>query len=425
MKALDLPKKVEPLVRQGKRYKVIRGGRGSGKSWSVARIFVNIARHKPARFLCTREIQRTIQESVHYLLTDQIRALGYEDFFTITDTSIKGRNGSEFIFAGLRTQDITKLKSLEAIDYCWVEEGQVVSDKSWEILVPTIRKEGSEIWVTFNPELETDPTYERFVSSPPPDCLSILMNWRDNPWFPDVLEKERLTAFERDETEGKVKYNNIWEGRPLPAVEGAIFANEIAKVQDEGRIMPLSFNERLKVHCVWDLGWNDKMCIIFVQRQASSLMVVDYLEDSHRTYASYIKEMESKPYRYGYDFMPHDAGHRDPKYGKSHMDVMRELGRRPKEVPNIGVEAGIDVARETFPNVYFSDSKSVERLIHCLRRYRRNIPQTTNEAAKPLHDEFSHGADAFRYMAISAEDMRNEVQVSDPYKGLRGHGWAA
>ena len=147
--SLQIPTKLEPLFEHHSD-KIWYGGRGSTKSWSVARAFLRIGAAQKERFLCTREIQRTIGESVHQLLRDQIGAMGLESFYTVTENSIRGLNGTEFLFAGLRQQDVAKLKSFEGVTKVWVEEGQVVTAKSWEILIPTNRAEGSEIWIRCN-----------------------------------------------------------------------------------------------------------------------------------------------------------------------------------------------------------------------------------------------------------------------------------
>jgi len=144
-----------------RRYKVMYGGRGSGKSWAAARALVLQAYLEPLRVLCARETQKSINESVHELLKVQIAALGLDTEFVVQEQRILGRNGSEFAFAGLRQQGITNIKSFEGFDRVWVEEAQVVTRRSWEVLIPTIRKPGSEIWVTFNPELDTDETYKQ------------------------------------------------------------------------------------------------------------------------------------------------------------------------------------------------------------------------------------------------------------------------
>jgi phage terminase large subunit len=415
VQTVRLPARLEPLSKPA-RYKILYGGRGSGKSWSIARLLLVMGAEKKLRILCTREIQRTISESVHQLLRDQLSAMGLSAFYAVTETSITGRNGTQFLFAGLRQQDVAKIKSFEGVDIVWVEEAQVVTKKSWDILIPTIRKPGSEIWVSFNPELDTDETYVRFVAKPQPDSIVMKLTYADNEWFPDVLERERTTLQERDPE----AYANVWEGQCRSSVDGAIYAKEIAAAIEGRRIRPVPHDPLLKSHAVWDLGWNDAMTIIVAQRSSSEIRVIDYIEDSHRTYDSYVAELRAKPYRWGKDFLPHDGRAKNAQTGMSPIEVLTKLGRDVEQVPEIGVEEGIKAARQTFSRVYFDES--VERLVHCLKRYRRAVNQTTGEPGAPLHDEYSHGADAFRYMAVIAEQMTNDTgpALGDVYAGLRG-----
>jgi len=186
----QFPKKLNFLF-QPKRYKVAYGGRGSGKSWSFARALVIKAAYQKLRILCAREIQRSIRQSVHQLLQDQIQSLGYGAFYEVLENEIRGINGSQINFTGLANNTVESIKSFEGVDIVWCEEAQTISKKSWDILIPTIRKPDSEIWVSFNPDLDTDDTYQRFVISPPSDSKVVKINYTDNPWFPDVLEKER------------------------------------------------------------------------------------------------------------------------------------------------------------------------------------------------------------------------------------------
>lgn len=399
---IEIPQKLLPLF-QPKRYKVIHGGRGSAKSWSVARALVSIGATKPIRVLCARETQKSIQESVHRLLKDQIESLGLDQFYTIQENKILGTNGTEFTFAGIRQQGVANLKSYEGTDICWVEEAQVVTKKSWDVLIPTIRKPGSEIWVTFNPELDTDETFSRFVVRPPEESIVIQMNWQDNPWFPPELDKERRQWLDRD----PVGYLTTWEGKCRPAVEGAIYANEIEATQREGRIRAVPYDPQLKVHTVWDLGWNDSMSIICVQRVASEVRVIDYIEDSHRTIDSYVMQLQERKWNWGTDYIPHDGAHRDFKSGKSTQELLQTLGRNVQVLARGNPEEGIRLARMIFPRTYFDADRCTE-LVNHLKRYRRQINQVTQEAGAPLHDEHSHAADAFRYLAQSLEMMNND-----------------
>ena len=399
---IEIPDKLLPLF-QPKRYKVIHGGRGSAKSWSVARALVSIGATKSIRVLCARETQKSIQESVHRLLKDQIESLGLDQFYTIQENKILGINGTEFTFAGIRQQGVANLKSYEGTDICWVEEAQVVTKKSWDVLIPTIRKPGSEIWVTFNPELDTDETFSRFVVRPPEESIVIQMNWQDNPWFPPELDKERRQWLDRD----PVGYLTTWEGKCRPAVEGAIYANEIEATQREGRIRAVPYDPQLKVHTVWDLGWNDSMSIICVQRVASEVRVIDYIEDSHRTIDSYVMQLQERKWNWGTDYIPHDGAHRDFKSGKSTQELLQTLGRNVQVLARGNPEEGIRLARMIFPRTYFDADRCTE-LVNHLKRYRRQINQVTQEAGAPLHDEHSHAADAFRYLAQSLDMMNND-----------------
>jgi hypothetical protein len=224
-----LPFKLGCLL-EASRYKVVYGGRGSGKSWSAARALLLLGARRPLRILCAREFQNSLAESVHRLLADQAEELGLAGFYTVRKTSIAGANGTVFVFAGLR-HNISKIKSFEGADMVWVEEGQTVSKPSWDVLIPTIRRPGSEIWVTFNPDLEEDDAWQRFVVFPLPNSIVQAINWRDNPWFPNELraEKDHLQARDLD------AYQNVWEGQCRSRVLGALWAREIFGANREAR----------------------------------------------------------------------------------------------------------------------------------------------------------------------------------------------
>ena len=357
---------------------------------------------EPLRILCAREVQKSIKQSVHTLLGDQIQEMGLGPFYEVLETEIRGKNGTSFMFAGLATHTVESIKSYEGVDRVWVEEAQTVSRKSWDILIPTIRKEGSEIWVSFNPDIDTDDTYQRFVVSPPPDCTTVKINYSDNPWFPAVLDKERIHCKDTRPTD----YLNIWEGMCKAAVDGAIYADEITQAQEKGRICNVPYDPLLKVHPVFDLGWNDAMSIALVQRNAGELRIIEYIEDSHKTLDHYSQVLKERKYNWGTIYLPHDGANKDFKTGKSTQEMLEAMGWKVQIVPRADIEEGIRIARMSFPRVYFD--KNTTRLIDCLKHYRRQINQATNEAMAPLHDEYSHGADCFRYICVAAESMSNE-----------------
>lgn len=206
---VQICRKLAFFIAEDWRYKVAYGGRGASKSWGVADGLLLKAYKDPKRVLCTRELQNSIKDSVHRLLSDRIHFHGLQGFFNVTEHEIRGINGSLFLFKGLRT-NTSEIKSLEGVDICWVEEAQKVSRESWELLKPTIRNEDSEIWVTFNTGLETDPVYQMFVEHPPANAKVVKVNFDDNPWFPAVLEEER----KHDEATNPNRYKNIWLGEP-------------------------------------------------------------------------------------------------------------------------------------------------------------------------------------------------------------------
>lgn len=199
------------------RYKIAYGGRGSGKSWTIADLLVLMAYQRPLRILCARELQLSIQESVHRLIADCIERRGLQAHFLIEKAAIYGNNGSQFLFSGIKNNP-TKIKSMEGIDVCWVEEAESVTEQSWNILIPTIRKPGSEIWVSFNPGNILDDTYKRFVVSPPENSYVAKVNWHDNPWFPDVL-REEMEEMRRNDPE---MARHIWDGEPVADSELAV-----------------------------------------------------------------------------------------------------------------------------------------------------------------------------------------------------------
>jgi phage terminase large subunit len=390
------------------RYKTLWGGRGSGKSWTVARCLLLTAIAGPTRVLCTREVQESIKDSVHRLLSDQIDVMGLGGHFEITRDEIRGINGSLFIFSGLASQTVESIKSFEGVDIVWCEEAQSIVKRSWDVLLPTIRKKDSEIWMTMNPRLETDETWVRFVENSRPDSFVVNVNWRDNPWFSDVLNDERLDTQRRDPD----SYSNIWEGQPLRVAEGAIYRYEVDALYLDGRVRSVPADPILLTHTIWDLGWNDSMSIAFVQRSSSEVRVVDYLEDKNKTLDWYIREIEKKPYRWGTDFIPHDGKAKDFKTGKSTEELLKQMGRDVKVLRAHSVEESIRAARIMFPRCYF-DERKTKRLLECLKRYRRTVAKN-GEPMGPLHDEFSHGADCFRYLGQAVDIMRSDKEKSKP-----------
>jgi phage terminase large subunit len=414
----SFPGKLRPLFKPA-RYKVLYGGRGGAKSWGVARALLIQGKAKRLRVLCTREVQKSLKDSVHQLLTDQIEAMGMGDFYQVLETEIRGANGTTFLFNGLSKQTKDTLKSYEGVDIVWCEEAHSITKPSWDLLIPTIRKEGSEIWLTFNPDLETDETYRRFVTNPPPNSVLITMSYRDNPWFPQVLEDERLHC---KATESEEDYNNIWEGFPRSAAKGAIYSTEYAKAVQGGRVSFLPYDPRLKVHTVWDMGFGDNMAMIMTQVLRSEIRIFDYIQVRFKKTDECVAMLQQRHYNWGYDFLPHDGEHVERKTGMSDKDILTKMNRKVRITPNIPREDGIRAARNIMARCCFDNrniidepthKEGVYHLIECIKRYRRAETKHGGDGL-PVHDEFSDGADAFRYLSLVANLMTNEDDNAAP-----------
>lgn len=221
MSEISLPEWAQCLFDEEARYIAIKGGRGSSKSRSVASALIIRAAAKPMRWFCCREILKSIRDSVKRLLDDEIERQGLRHFFTSTDSEIRGANGSLFIFGGLRGNP-DAVKSMEGLDGAWVEEASTVSQTSLDILIPTIRKPGSQLIFTWNPNLPTDPVDAMFCGATmPPKSILKTVNARDNPWFPDVLKAE----LEYDRAHNPGKYLTVWEGQYRQNTETQVFKN--------------------------------------------------------------------------------------------------------------------------------------------------------------------------------------------------------
>lgn len=416
----QFPEKLAGLFRP-KRYFIAHGGRGGAKSWNFARALLLEGADHVERVLCCREVQNSIKDSVHQLLCDQIGHLGLSQFYKVTRDEIVGANGTRFLFAGLSNQTSDSLKSYEGITKVWAEEAHKITRRSWDILIPTIRAPGSEIWVSLNPELDTDETYVRFIENPPEGAVVVQINWRDNPWFPEVLEQERREFLRKVERGHRSQddYDNIWEGKCRSAVVGAIYAQEVSALHQEGRFCRVPHDPMLPVHRVWDLGWNDAMVVGMWQRSPMGLMLIDSLITSHTKYSDVVATLATRKYRWGKDFLPHDGQHKNPQTGQSAAKLLTDLGCTVAEVPNIGLEAGIKAVRQAFGRIWIDNQTGDNKQVLAgLKRYKRVVSQTTNEPGAPLHDESSHPADMVRYAVVSGDEMVNAPVIKDPYAGF-------
>jgi phage terminase large subunit len=333
--------------------------------------------------------------------------MGLGSFFAVTQNEIRGANGSEFIFAGLSNLTAESIKSYEGVDIVWVEEAHKVRRRSWDILIPTIRKEGSEIWVTMNPELDSDDSYKRFIESPPQASYVAAINWRDNPWFPVVLEEERQ-EFLRQVKSGKRSqddYDNIWEGKCRAAIEGAIFAKEIAKCKQGNRIGAFPWDSSKLVYTSWDLGKRDQTAIWFFQQFAGEVRFIDYFEDSGEDITYYLERLKGKDYKYATHYLPHDAKQDRLGMPKTIEAVVRDNGFKVEVIPVRSLKDQINEGRLLLARCKFDDKCAPG--LEALRHYHWGFNKVMEELKpEPVHDWSSHGSSAFMgaAMAMKADD---------------------
>lgn len=391
-----------------KRYKVGYGGRGGGKSTAFGTALLVKGMQSKCLFLCCREYQVSISDSVHRLLAEIIEAEGMAEFYEVQKTTIKGKNGTEFIFKGLK-HNIAEIKGLQGVDVAWADEAENISDRSWELLIPTIRKDGSEIWVTFNTKNLSDPTYKRFVATQSDDIECKKISWRDNPFFPTVLDKERLKLQDRD----KEAYDHIWEGEPDTRRSGAIFAKQIALARTEGRITKVPYDPVSEVFTAWDLGFGDSTAIWWLQFVGRELRWLECYDNSGEQLQHYAQIVKNKPYNYMRNghFLPHDGAHGNIR-GDSVSKQLASLGVQNQVLQRESdINPGIETLRQTISYSVFDDEKTKDG-VYALENYGYEWDEDKGVfKPKPLHNWTSHYADAGRYAAIAAGIVKNKISA--------------
>jgi phage terminase large subunit len=391
-----MPKWARVLFEPQWRYISLRGGRGSGKTKNIARALVLKASQGPVRILCTREIQDSIKDSVYAQLETEIKELGLESEFTLLRDEIRSNAGALFMFKGLNDLSVGGVKSTADINYCWVEEAQYLTEKSWNALTPTIRADGSQIWLSWNPELETDFIYERVVKEGLQNCASLFINFDQNPWLPSVLRDEEQDMSARD----PIRHRHIWLGEPLPAVESAIYFDEIARMEREERTRNMTFDDILQTYIVMDLGIADFTSAWVVQQGAGEVRILDFIENNRVPQSWFSDQFTERGYDNAIICLPHDARAQNSHTGMTTVQLYEGLGWTVETVENLGVEEGIRMTREMLQRTLIDKSRCVGGIEH-LKRYQRT------KAGHPLHDEHSHACDALRYVAVHLPNMTN------------------
>lgn len=397
----------EPLLRPA-RYKGAHGGRGSGKSRFFGELLVeDCLREKGMLAVCIREVQRTLAQSSKRLVEDKIRDLRVGPEFKIWQDRIETPGDGVIIFQGMQDATAESIKSLEGFRRAWVEEAQTLSARSLTLLRPTIRADDSELWFGWNPRRKTDAVDEFLRSKMPAGAVVVRANWRDNPWFPKVLEEERQTDLKLYPE----RYDHIWEGDYAKAFEGAYFAKLLSEAKLQGRIDKVSPDPLLPIRAFFDIGGtgakSDAFVIWIVQFVGQKILVLDYYESIGQPLAFHAAWMRERKWEKAICRFPHDGAKHDEIVGKRYEDHWREAGFQVEpSVPNQGSGASsmrIEAVRRIFGKCWFNDT-TTEAGRDALGFYHERKDEARNIGMGPDHDWSSHAADGFGLMAICYED---------------------
>lgn len=390
------------------RYKGAYGGRGSGKSHFFGEMLVeSCLAERGTLGVCIREVQKTLAQSSKRLVESKIAALGVGSEFKVYNDQIRTPGDGIIIFQGMQDHTAESIKSLEGFRIAWVEEAQTLSARSLALLRPTIRTDNSELWASWNPRRKSDAIDDFLRAKKPPGSIVVQANWRDNPWFPSVLEDERKLdlALYPD------RYDHIWEGDYAKAFEGAYFAKGLAEARAQGRICKVAADPLLPARLFWDLGGSgaqaDAMAIWVVQWVGQEIRILDYIEGVGQVLAYYVNELRSRGYQSAVCHLPHDGVNENNITGKRYEEHLRDAGF-DVAVPlkNQGRGAAmmrVEAVRRLFPKFWFNEA-TTEAGRDAIGYYHERKDETRNVGLGPDHDWSSHAADALGLMAVSYEE---------------------
>ena len=378
-----------PLLEQSSPYRdfVFYGGRGGAKSYALVDAALLRGVMQKERIVGLRETMRSTDQSIHALLKQRINYYGLTDFYRVLEDEIRGKNGTEIFYSGLRKSSSARIKSLAGVTIALMDEAAEVSESSMRDFLPTIREPGSQRWYAFNPKFKTDSVYQRFVLNTPPDCYLKKVSWRDNPWWTDELEAMRV----HDQATRPWDYQHVWEGELLTASSDSVYAREMVAAVASDRIGYFAIDPATPVHCAWDIGGtsetSDATAIWFYQLIQGAIVIVDYEETVGVAVFDITKTLRKKKYNYGTQYLPHDAVAHHPTSMRSVKDYVLAGDIGSVQVLARGdKQAGIINAKAQFPRVHI-DKTRCELGIEALNGFTGK------------HDHYSHGADAFRYLA--------------------------
>ncbi len=401
----------KPLTKAA-RYKGAWGGRGSGKSQFFADLMVANAVARPGfRALCCREVQKSLKESAKRLIETKIQQQGVGTLFEVQEAQIKTPGGGVIVFAGLQDHTSESIKSYEGFDVAWVEEAQTVSDRSLNLLRPTIRSPGSELWFSWNPRLRNDAVDKMLRGEQlPTNAQVVRANWSDNPWFPDELEQERQDCI-RQQPE---QYAHIWEGDYVTVSEGAYFARHLAEARAEKRIGIVPADPLLPIRAFWDIGVRDATAIWVAQFVGQTVKVLAYYEAIGQPLGQHLDWLRAMGFGSALCVLPHDGAKTDVVSALKFEDHIRHAGFQTQTVANQGKGAAlkrIEEARRLFPRIWFDETKC-EGGLSALGWYHEKRDEHRNIGLGPEHDWSSHAADAFGLMCVAYEEPRKAATIN-------------
>ena len=416
---LIVPEQYKELFEPSRQWRhlVFKGGRASAKSTEVGISRLLLGAQKRQRGLCTREIQNSIQESVYKLLCDWIDRLKLYDWRMLNDRLENRRTGSEIFFKGLHN-NIQSIKSIEGIDWCWIEEAQSVSAESITTLVPTIRKEGSHLIWTYNPLTEHDPVKELIVDTADERTYVRHINSDE---VEQLLSPEIIAEREKMRVDNPDLFAHVWLGQPLTSRTGSVFGQQIARAEMDGRIGRVPYDASAGVYAVFDLGMSDSTAIWWYQMIGREIHMIDYYENSGEELGHYISMLHNKGYNYTTIYLPHDAKQRELQTGKTRVEFFEQNGFHNIEVLrptnfNLGDDDINLIARPAFSRVWI-DREKCQRGLECLRAYHYEYDEKNRLLkTRPEHDWSSHASSAFIYAMMAATESSEAQQVRVKFK---------
>lgn len=422
---VEVPRKLKPLL-YAKRYKGAYGGRGGAKSHFFAEQVILKAYASHKRIVCIREVQNSIKDSVKQLLIDKINKLGLMDWFEVLDQEIRGPHGSLIVFKGMQSYNASNIKSLEGYDIAWVEEAQTLSQHSLDLLRPTLRKDGSELWFSWNPRFKTDPVDKFFRKNPPSDAVSVMVNWYDNPWFPEVLRREMEHDFETDED----KAEHIWNGA-YGSSQGAILAKWVARAERDGRIHDgVEFDpDGAPLEISSDLGFRDTASWWFWQRVLGGYRILRYEHGTGMDAQDWIPELKDlitevgAGRKLGKIWLPHDA--KAKTFQSKHTTIEQfALAFGADKVAVIPVSKKLDqinAGRTILPKCEIHRTNCEAGIDGLLAWEYAYNEETGVFSREPLHNWASHPSDAFCYGAQVMEEVQPEPETKVAEFEVKAH----